>query len=122
MLKLGVFDPAGKLVGLVDIARDHPTPGTWYLGLLLIDPAARGQGVGAAVVRGVKQKAARHGATRLILSVVAENDRALKFWKAQGSAVTRELSAKRFGRKYHARLELASKLNPIVSACNNGAN
>src|SRR5438105_478355 len=37
MLKLGVFGHAGKLIGLLDIARDHPAPGTWYLGLLLID-------------------------------------------------------------------------------------
>jgi hypothetical protein len=29
MLKLGAFDPAGKLIGLLDIARDHPAPGTW---------------------------------------------------------------------------------------------
>lgn len=50
MLKLGVFGHAGKLIGLLDIARDHPAPGTWYLGLLLIDPVARGQGLGAAVV------------------------------------------------------------------------
>jgi ribosomal protein S18 acetylase RimI-like enzyme len=110
MLKLGVFDPAGMLVGLMDIARDHPTPGTWYLGLLLLDPAVRGQGVGAAVMRGVREEAARNGATGLMLSVVAENARALKFWRAQGFAVTRELPAKRFGSKHHARLELISKI------------
>jgi ribosomal protein S18 acetylase RimI-like enzyme len=110
MLKLGVFDHAGKLIGLVDIARDHPAPGTWYLGLLLIDPAARSQGIGAAVVRGVKAQAARSGATRLMLSVVAENERALKFWTSLGFGVTRELPAKRFGRKHHMRLELASNV------------
>ena len=110
MLKLGVFDPAGALVGLVDIARDHPAPGTWYLGLLLLDPAVRGQGVGAAVMRGVREQAAHSGAASLMLSVVAENKRARKFWTSQGFAVTRELPAKRFGRKHHVRLELISQV------------
>jgi RimJ/RimL family protein N-acetyltransferase len=105
MLKLGVFDHAGKLIGLVDIARDHPAAGMWYLGLLLIDPAKRGQGIGAAVVRGVREEAARSGATSLMLSVVAENERARKFWTSQGFAVTRELPPKRFGRKHHVRRE-----------------
>jgi ribosomal protein S18 acetylase RimI-like enzyme len=107
MLKLGVVDPAGTLAGLVDIARDHPAPGSWYIGLLLLDPAARGRGVGAAVMHGVREEAARAGATRLMLSVVAENERALKFWASRGFIVTRELPAKRFGRKHHVRLELA---------------
>jgi ribosomal protein S18 acetylase RimI-like enzyme len=117
MLKLGVFDSAGKLIGLLDIARDHPARGTWYLGLLLIDSAARNQGIGAAVVRGMKVEATRSGATRLMLSVVKQNERAVKFWTSHGFAVTRELPTKRFGRKYHARLELASKLEPIASSC-----
>jgi len=45
-----------------------------------------------------------------MLSVVAENERALKFWTSQGFAVTRELPAKRFGRKHHVRLELTSNV------------
>jgi ribosomal protein S18 acetylase RimI-like enzyme len=110
MLKLGVFDPSGTLVGLLDIARDHPAPGAWYIGLLLLDPAARGQGVGAAVLRGVREEAARSGATHLMLSVVPENERAVNFWMSQGFAVTRELPAKRFGRKHHLRLELTSSV------------
>lgn len=116
MLKLGVFGHAGKLIGLLDIACDHPAPGTWYIGLLLIDPTTRGQGLGAAVVRGVKEKAARARATRLMLSVVAENERALKFWLSQEFVVTGELPAKRFGRKHHARLELTANLEPAISA------
>jgi len=110
MLKFGVFDSAGSLVGLLDIARDHPAQGTWYIGLLLIDPNIRGQGIGAAVMRGVRAEAARGGASRLVLSVVMENERALKFWKSQGFTVARELPPKRFGRKHHARFELMSSV------------
>jgi ribosomal protein S18 acetylase RimI-like enzyme len=62
------------------------------------------------VVRGVKAQAARSGATRLMLSVAAENERALKFWTAHGFSRTRELPAKRFGRKHHVRFELISSL------------
>jgi ribosomal protein S18 acetylase RimI-like enzyme len=114
MLKLGVFDSAGELVGLLDIARDHPAPGTWYIGLLLIDPMVRGQGVGAEVTRSVREEAAQGGASRLMLSVATENERALRFWKAQGFAVTRELPPKRFGRKHHTRVELISNLRPAT--------
>jgi ribosomal protein S18 acetylase RimI-like enzyme len=61
-------------------------------------------------VGGVKAQAARNGATRLMLSVVAENERALKFWTGHGFSRTRELPAKRFGRKHHVRFELVSNL------------
>jgi ribosomal protein S18 acetylase RimI-like enzyme len=106
MLKLGARDSTGKLVGLIDMARDYPQPGIWYLGLLLIDPALRNRGIGAALAQALQQHAAESGATRMMLSVVKENTRALKFWRAQGFEVERELPARRFGTKDHPRFEL----------------
>jgi RimJ/RimL family protein N-acetyltransferase len=110
MLKLGVRDRTGTLVGLIDVARDYPQPGTWYVGLLLMDPTIRTKGIGGAVVQALKQEAGRNGAINIKLAVVQENTRALKFWRAQGFAVERELPAKRFGTKDHVRLELTVDL------------
>jgi len=45
-----------------------------------------------------------------MLSVVAENERALKFWRSQEFTMSRELPAKRFGRKHHVRVELIANI------------
>jgi ribosomal protein S18 acetylase RimI-like enzyme len=52
----------------------------------------------------------------MMLSVVEENTRALKFWRAQGFEVTREIRAKRFGTREHVRFELTIDLPPAQAA------
>jgi ribosomal protein S18 acetylase RimI-like enzyme len=112
MLKLGIRDRVGTLVGLIDVARGYPQPCTWYIGLLLMDPAIRSRGFGRVVVQALKRQAACHGATSIMLSVVKENARALKFWHAQGFRLRRELPEKRFGNKEHTLFELMADLPP----------
>jgi ribosomal protein S18 acetylase RimI-like enzyme len=116
MLKLGVRDGGGVLLGLIDVARKYPQPGVWYIGLLLIDPTMRNRGMGRDVVRALKGEAMRNGATRIMLSVVEENVRALRFWQAQGFRVVRKLPTRRFGTKDHVRWELALDLQPDGSS------
>ena len=46
-LVLGVFEKEGRnLVGVLATVRDYPEPDTLYVGLLLLDPTARGGGLG----------------------------------------------------------------------------
>jgi RimJ/RimL family protein N-acetyltransferase len=86
-------DPGDKIVlglgeerldGVVDLVRGWPEPGTWLIGLLLLDPALRGRGAGADVVAALDRMAATGGAERLRAAVVHANTRALRFWRAQG--------------------------------------
>jgi ribosomal protein S18 acetylase RimI-like enzyme len=107
VLKLGVREPAsGRLVGLMEAVRGYPAEGTWYVGLLLLLPEQRGRGLGRAVARAFEAWAAAQDADRIMLSVVEENRRALRFWRALGFEVARKLPPRRFGTREHARLEM----------------
>ena len=90
-LTLGVH--AGGLVGVADVVRGWPRPGTWLIGLLLLDPAARRRGLGSAVVADIDARAARAGADRLRVGVVPCNEPALAFWRGLGFADVASLDA-----------------------------
>jgi GNAT superfamily N-acetyltransferase len=79
---VGLFAPG--LEGIAEIVRDWPRSGTWNIGLLLLDPAARGGGTGAQTVAAIDAWAARSGADRLRISVIAANARGLRFWRRLG--------------------------------------
>ena len=81
---IGLLSPG--LTGVVDLVCDWPRPGTWHIALLLLDPAARGRGTGSQVVAAIDAWAARAGADRLRISVVARNTDAMGFWRALGFA------------------------------------
>jgi RimJ/RimL family protein N-acetyltransferase len=81
---LGVFDP--ELVGVVEIVRDWPRPGTWNVGLLMFDPAVRRRGAGTVTMRVIDRWAGASGADRLRISVMPANIPALAFWRALGFA------------------------------------
>lgn len=61
----------------------HPPNGasTWYLTLLLLQPSARGQGLGAATHRAFARWAMARGSRRLVVAVARNNPRALRFWR-----------------------------------------
>src|SRR5512135_1009182 len=42
----GIFGPLNELAGLLDVARDYPQECTWWIGLLLLAPELRSQGIG----------------------------------------------------------------------------
>jgi ribosomal-protein-alanine N-acetyltransferase len=54
------------------------------LDTLCVDPAARRQGIGAALVQAVLAWASRHGAARLALEVRTANASALRLYERQG--------------------------------------
>ncbi len=58
-------------------------PGQHHLHRLATDPACRGQGIGAALMKEAAQEARRHGAT-LSLKVHKTNDGAARFYRRLG--------------------------------------
>ena len=83
-LTLGIYETG--LAGIVDVVRGWPAAGTWLIGLLLLEPTARGRGVGARVVAAIDAEAARAGARTLRVAVVPANAPALAFWRGLGFA------------------------------------
>ena len=73
--------PFTRLVGVLYFLHPHPRGDTWFISLLLLEPSARGQGLGAAVHRAFERWAASRGATRFIVSVTDNNPRGGKFWR-----------------------------------------
>jgi GNAT superfamily N-acetyltransferase len=82
---LGVTERGrSDLVGALDAFRDYPTPGSWYIGLLLLDPRTRRAGLGAQILEEFALFAGRSGARELQLNVVEQNTLAHAFWIRHG--------------------------------------
>lgn len=81
---LAAIELGDRMVGVVDIIRDWPQTGTWILGLLMLEPAARERGLGSAVAGIVEERARSGGALRLRIGVAAVNDGARRFWERLG--------------------------------------
>lgn len=107
-LKFGVLGNAGDLVAIGDLAVGYPEVADAYLGLLLLVPTARGQGLGPAIVDEVKRRARSSGAARLLLGVLDDNERARAFWERQGFRWVKSSGPQLFGERQHVvhRLEL----------------
>lgn len=79
---VGLFAP--DLAGIVEVIRDWPRPGTWNIGLLLFDPAARRGGLGTRMMAAVDALADRAGADTLRITVIPANAGGMAFWRRQG--------------------------------------
>ena len=83
-LVLGIQEPDGTLIGLIDVVREYPDPGVWFLGLLLLHPAHRSRGLGTRVYDAFAEWAFAEGCDIMRLGVVQQNEAALRFWSRIG--------------------------------------
>ena len=74
----------GPLVAVIDVVRDFPDAKDWFVGLVLIDPAERGRGIGAAVMGDLEAWFRQEGAVASYLAVLERNPDAQGFWIRQG--------------------------------------
>lgn len=81
---LGVFNPQGELVGVVDLVRDFPQKSEWMLGLLELIPEARGKGLGKNIHAALVKKVLAGSGKSLRIGVLQVNLAALNFWKSLG--------------------------------------
>lgn len=81
---IGLFDRSGRLTGVIDLIRDHPYRGEWYLGLMMLEPDRRGLGLGGKVYRALERWATRNGARRIRILVAEQNEKAVRFWRRLG--------------------------------------
>ncbi len=83
-LSIGIFTETGELVGVLDAIRGYPTPGSWWIGLLLFGQGWRDRGLGAQVLAGFEQMARETGASEARLGVIEPNQDGYRFWKRMG--------------------------------------
>ncbi len=85
------LEDSGRLIAIVELLAGYPAAGEWYVGLLLISPERRGQGLGARLFRAVRSWMAAEGAAMARIVVQQQNPGAFRFWQRQGFAVEREV-------------------------------
>ena len=106
-----------RLEAVAAVLTDYPEPGHWYLGLLLVAPERRSQGLGRKLYASIEQRSIKHGATRMLLAVLKENESALRFWRSLGFEIVRTVEATTFKQKAHMRYELARRLGNVDPEC-----
>lgn len=74
----------GKAVGVIELLRDYPAQGTWFIGLMLVHPCWRGKGLGRDALAWLEQYLAEQKVGSLSLAVLAENPLGLRFWEHNG--------------------------------------
>lgn len=83
-LAFGLRDDEERLVGAVDVVRDYPAAGEYWLGTMVIEPSIRGVGLGAWFHGQVLAWIRGQGARGVQLCVQKENPGALRFWAREG--------------------------------------
>ena len=91
-LVLGIYKFGNKLVGIVDIIRDFPTVGEWMLGLMLIEPEERGNGLGKIVHEALIGWAINLGAKSFRVGVIEDNNKGINFWSTLGYTKIKEVN------------------------------
>ena len=85
-LRLGLFD--ADLIALAQLAFGYPTAQDAYLGLMMVAPAARGNGAGVTLLRHLESAARALGKQALSLGVLDANPRGRAFWQREGFIVS----------------------------------
>lgn len=88
-----LLEPAGPAparpspaAALLSLAEGFPDERTWYLGLLFVAPAARGQGLGTRAIEALCTHARERGGAALRLAVVLDNTGARRLYERLGFA------------------------------------
>ncbi|MEG3092902.1 GNAT family N-acetyltransferase [Sphingomonas sp. PB1R3] len=104
------------LMAVAAILRDYPRDGIWYLGFMIIDAAARGQGIGRSIHDTIEQWAANRGAHEIRLAVLEMNGAAERFWRSLGYTELRRVGPDTFKARRHHRVELCRLLGSNLPA------
>lgn len=80
--------PSGKDIGIISVWVHPAEFGQGALMQMWVDPAARGFGIGRALVEAAVDRARELGITTLGLHVTVGNDRATRLYESMGWAVT----------------------------------
>jgi GNAT superfamily N-acetyltransferase len=108
----GLRLPDSPLTGVLQAFRHYPEQNHWYIGLLLLDPAARCTGLGAACYQSFELWAATKGATKILIAVLTDNLRAHPFWQRQNFILPRCYRPMTFGARTHIPIEYEKPLPP----------
>jgi ribosomal protein S18 acetylase RimI-like enzyme len=111
-LVFGIWDQQ-FLVGVIDLLKDYPQVGNWWIGLLLLSPSNRQSKLGQATLDWIESLCQNHDIGLIQLGVFAENIAGLSFWQKVGF---REVSRKEgyaSGLKSHTVIVMEKPVQPL---------
>ena len=88
----GIYALEGELIGYLELFRNYPTDGEWWIGLLMLDPKVRRRGLGSRIFHAASFCAASNGAQALQLAVLESDPAAQNFWRRMGFEFVRRRS------------------------------
>jgi GNAT superfamily N-acetyltransferase len=91
-IALGVFEPDGRLAAAVDVYRDFPQQGSWYLALALVRPDLRGRGLATGILSRLERVAREHGGEGIHVIAPARNPAVLQLFRRAGYVARRDVS------------------------------
>ncbi len=100
-LKLACFDGQDAIIGIADMAFGFPEALDAYIGLLLIDPNLRAQGIGRRFVHHLVREARTRGCQRILAAVLDVNARGRRFWEREGFVLEKTFEPRDIGSKRH---------------------
>lgn len=98
----GLLDLETNLLAIIESIKHYPDDRTWWLGLMMLIPEKRGQGLAKDFYRAFENWVSRQRIDRISLIVIEANERGLKFWKSLGFEMISKRENKKFGNKIHA--------------------
>lgn len=98
----GIFNRDDALIGVLEGMRNYPEENTWWIGLLLINPEARHNGLGYRVVQSFRDYVRSQQGKAIMLGVIDENNAAFRFWERLEFEVVRQTEPKQFDKKTHS--------------------
>jgi len=79
-----VFGVDERIAAVIDITRNYPEEGIWFVGLLFVARDVRGQGFGSRLVEAICVHTAEEGGHATRIAVAEENSGAMRFWQRAG--------------------------------------
>jgi DNA-binding MarR family transcriptional regulator/GNAT superfamily N-acetyltransferase len=101
---LWVAEQDGRIVGSIFVMPSDGLPGSAQLRMLYVEPAARGQGVGAALVAQAVSFARGNGYERMRLWTHTNQESARKVYAAAGFAIVETMPEKNFGKELNGEI------------------
>jgi ribosomal protein S18 acetylase RimI-like enzyme len=89
--QFGLFTTETQRVGVIDLLMDFPESSTWYIGLMMLHPQWRGQGLGRDLLTWVEGYLSSKKVQHLCLGGLDINPRGQKFWEGAGFKQVREV-------------------------------
>ncbi|MEQ9236931.1 GNAT family N-acetyltransferase [Coleofasciculus sp. E2-BRE-01] len=97
----GLCDSQNCLVGTIIAVQQYPDNQTWWIGMMLLAPSHRGQGIGKAFYQGFEGWLGQQGIQAVELLAIAANAQGRAFWQSLGFVEIRQTPPRLFGQKTH---------------------